>query len=109
MTVTIHLKKPDGSTIGRFPWADRQSIAQIAKQHGIDIPISCGVWHCWVCKCKILAGSQYLKIDKISPPISPLDRKEDGSFKEVFSCIWGITSEAINDKDDHEIILEKQM
>ena len=38
-----------------------------------------------------------------------LDRNDDGTFKEVFTCIGGISSEAFKDKEDHEIILEKTM
>jgi hypothetical protein len=39
----------------------------------------------------------------------PLERSEDGTFQEVFACIGGITSEAINDTEHHEIIFEKNM
>ena len=43
MTVNIQLQRPDGSLIAKFPAEDRQSIAQIAKNNGIDFPISCGI------------------------------------------------------------------
>ncbi|MEI6671810.1 MAG: hypothetical protein WCL02_00110 [bacterium] len=39
----------------------------------------------------------------------PLERNEDGSFQEFFACIGGISSEAINDINNHEVILEKYM
>jgi hypothetical protein len=39
----------------------------------------------------------------------PLERSEDGVFQETFACIGGITSEAIKDIENHEIILEKNM
>ena len=48
MTVTIHLQRPDGTPIAQFPAEDRQSIAQIAKNNGIDFPISCGIGSCGV-------------------------------------------------------------
>lgn len=50
-----------------------------------------------------------MQIDKISPPMRPLERSEDGTFQETFACIGGVTSEAIKDSEDHEIILEKNM
>jgi len=43
MTVIIQFQKPDGSLIARFPAEDRQSIAQIAKNNGIEFPVSCGI------------------------------------------------------------------
>jgi len=109
MTVHIRLQRPDGTILGDFPWEDRQSIAQIAKNNGIDFPVSCGIGSCGICKCKIIAWNQYIQIDKISPPIRPLERSEDGTFQEVFACIGGISSEAINDTEEYEVILEKNM
>lgn len=109
MTVTIKLQKPDGTLIGTFPAQDRQSILQIAQNNGIEIPISCGMGLCEVCKCKIVTWNQYVQIDKISPPILPLERSKDGAFQEVFTCIGGLTSQSIKDKENHEVVLEKNM
>ena len=39
----------------------------------------------------------------------PLERNEDGCFQEVFACIGGISSEAIKDTQNYEVILEKNM
>lgn len=109
MTVSIKLQRPDGTPIGDFIAEDNQSIAQQARIHGIELPTSCGIGACGICTCKILQGTQYIQIDKISPPIIPLQRNEDGSFKDVFACIGGIRSEAIKDTEHHEVILEKNM
>jgi len=46
MTVTIKLQRPDGSLISSFAGEDNLSIAQIAKQNGIDFPISCSIGTC---------------------------------------------------------------
>lgn len=109
MTTTITLKRPDGSMISKFVAEDHKSIAQLAKANGVDFPTSCGIGACGICKCKIISWSEYVQIDKISPPLSPLERNEDRSFKEVFACVGGIRSEAIQDTEQHEIILEKNM
>ena len=109
MTITIHLQRPDGTSIAQFPAEDRQSIAQIAQNNGIDFPISCGIWSCGVCKCRVISGNQYVQIDKISLPMRPLERNADGGFQEVFACIGWISSEAIKDTEHHEVILEKNM
>lgn len=55
MTVNIKLQRPDGSIIADFPAEDRQSIAQLAKNNGIEFPISCGIGSCGVCKCRIVS------------------------------------------------------
>lgn len=109
MTVLIQLKRPDGTLIASFPWEDNKSIAQIAKSHDIDFPTSCGIGMCGICKCKIIAGQEYIQIDKISPPMRSLERDDTGKFKEFFACIGWITTEAIKDDVVHEIILEKNM
>ncbi len=109
MTVTIKLQNSDGNLIATFPWEDKQSISQIAENNGIDIPVSCGIGVCGVCKCKIVSWNQYTQIDKISMPMRPLERDNDGNFQEVFACVGWISSEAIKDIDNHEIILEKNM
>ena len=109
MTVTIILQKPDGSLIAKFPAEDKQSIAQLAKNNGIDFPISCGIGSCGVCTCKIISWNEYIQIDKISMPLRTLGRNEDGGFQEIFACVGGILSDAIKDTDNYEIILEKNM
>lgn len=109
MTVTIRLQQPDGTLVASFPGEDNISIAQMAKNNGIAFPISCGVWVCGICKCKILAGQEYIQIDKISTPMRELARSEDGTFQEVFACVWGIKKDALKDTEHHEIILEKHI
>ena len=109
MTVTIKLQRPDGSLIANFPAEDKQSIAQLAKNNNIDFPISCNIGSCGVCTCKIISWNEFIQIDKISMPMRPLERGDDGSFKEFFACVGGIKSQAIKDIEDHEVILEKNM
>ena len=109
MTVTIILKQTDGTIIGNFVAEDHQSIAQLAQNNGIDFPISCKMGACWVCKCKIISGNEYIQIDKITLPKKPLERHENGDFKEFFACVGGVSSQAIKDKEHHEIIIEKNI
>lgn len=109
MTVNITLQKPDWTILSTFPAEDRQSIAQIAKNNGIEFPIACWIWSCGVCLCKIISWNQYVQIDKISMPMRPLQRSDDGTFQEVFACVGWISSEAIKDKKTYEVILEKNM
>ena len=87
MAVTIQLQQPDGTLIAVFPAENTMSIAQTAKKHGIDFPLSCGIGMCGICKCKIIKGQEYIQIDKISTPLKPLERDETGKFKEVFACV----------------------
>lgn len=109
MTVTIKLQKPDGTLIANFAAEDKKSIAQLAKEHWIEFPTACGVGMCGICLCKIVSWQEHIQIDKISPPIKPLERNEDGSFKQVFACVWGIQSDSIKSAETYEVILEKNM
>jgi len=109
MAVTIYLQQPDGTHIATFPGEDKISIAQMAKTNGIEFPISCSIGICWMCKCKILSWQEHIQIDKISTPVKPLERNEDGTFKEIFACVGGIKKDSINDKEEHIVILEKHI
>lgn len=109
MTVTIKLQKPDGTLIANFPGEDNISIAQMAKNNGVEFPTSCGRGICGICTCKIIAGQEHIQIDKISTPMRELTRDKDGKFKEVFACVGGIKKDSLQDTETHEIILEKNM
>ena len=109
MTVTIVLKHPDGRLISNFVAEDYQSIAQLAQNNGVEFPVSCKMGACWVCKCKIISGAEHIQIDKITSPMKALERDAAGNFKEFFACIGGVSSQAIKDKEHHEIIIEKNM
>lgn len=109
MTVTIKLQKPDGTLIAEFPAEDNISIAQMAKNNGIEFPTSCGIGVCGICKCKIIKGKEHIQIDKISTPMRELARNEEGIFEEVFACVGGIKKDSLQDTETHEIILEKNM
>ncbi|MEI7918678.1 MAG: 2Fe-2S iron-sulfur cluster binding domain-containing protein [bacterium] len=109
MTVTIILQKPDGTLIARFPGEDHKSLAQIAKDAGVNFPTSCGIGMCGICSCKIVSGHEYVQIDKISLPMKSLERDTAGNFTEFFACVGGITTEALKDSVNHTIVLEKNM
>lgn len=109
MTVTIKLQQPDGTLIAEFLGEDAISIAQMAKNHGVAFPTACGIGMCWICTCKILSGQEHIQIDKISLPIKELQRDSNGSFQEVFACVWGIKKDSIKDSIHYEIILEKNL
>ena len=109
MTVTVTIQQPDGSIIGSFPGEDNISLAQIAKNHGIAFPTSCGIGSCGVCKCSIIHGKEHIQIDKISPPNRPLARDADGNFVEVLACIGGIKKDSLQDPLPYTIVLEKHI
>ncbi len=109
MTVRIILQRPDGSRIGEFMGQDHLSIAQMAQQHGINFPVACGIGMCWVCKCHIRAGAEFLQIDKKTLPLKPLTKDEQGQFQEIFACVWWIRTSALQDQEEHIVILEKHM
>lgn len=109
MTVTIKLQKPDGTLITSFSGEDSISIAQMAKNNGVEFPTSCGIGVCGICKCKIIAGNEHIQIDKISTPMRELARNEEDIFEEVFACVGGIKKDSLQDTETHEIILEKNM
>jgi len=109
MSVTLTFVDKEWKTTASFPAENNKSIGQMAEQHGIDIPMSCCIGACYVCTCKIKSGTEFVQIDKIMPPAVLPARDENGKRKEVFACIGGISSDAINDQESHEVILEKNI
>jgi len=108
MSVTITFVDKDNTPIKSFDAQNHKSLNQMAQQEWIDIPTACCRGACYVCACKIKSGAEYIQIDKIMPPSVLPARDENGQWKEVFTCIGGITSDAINDNEIHEVILEKR-
>ena len=41
MTVTVKIQNNAGQEIGSFLADDKKSLSQMAKDHNIDIPVSC--------------------------------------------------------------------
>lgn len=109
MTVSITIQNDKGESLGSFVAEDTQSISQMAAKNNIEIPVACWMWACYVCACKIKKGSEFVQIDKITTPSTLPQRDELGNFTEVLSCIGGVKSEYIKDKEQHEIILEKMI
>jgi ferredoxin len=109
MSVQIRIQDRQGNLIGQFTAEDKQSILQMAAAYGIDIPLSCGVGMCGICRCKILSGKEGVQIDKITTPVRELARDADGSFTEVFACIGGIKTDWLSDDELHEVVLEKDI
>jgi ferredoxin len=108
MSVTLTFVDKDAQKIVSFPAQNHKSINQMAEQHGIEIPTACRRGACYVCACKIKSGAEYIQIDKIMPPAVLPARNSDGQRQEVFTCVGGISSDAINDTETHEVIIEKR-
>ncbi len=103
MSVLISLRNAAWQEIITFPWEEIKTIFQQAKEHGVDLPISCGVGVCWFCRTKILQGKEYIDIGKKSMPLKEL--AED----EVFICVGGILSSALSDREQHIVILQTKL
>lgn len=109
MTVNIKIQDIDGNLLKEFEWVDNKSFAQMAKEQEFEIPMACGAGACFVCAAKIVKWHDCVQIDKISPPLMPLEQNKDGQYSEVLTCIWGIKSECFKDWKDHEIVLQKMI
>lgn len=107
MTVHITMVNSNWAKIGAFEAKDNKSIAQIAKDNGIEIPTSCCHGACFICNCKIKKGEEYIQIDKIMPPSILPKRDNEGKREEVFACVWWVKSDYINAAENYEITLEK--
>lgn len=76
------------------------SILEKAESVGIDLPFSCRAGACTTCLCKVKKGKEFLDQTKRGEPV--VDLQED----EFLICIGGCKTEAVQDKDKHEVELE---
>lgn len=109
MVVKVKINDSNWILISEFDWEDTISFAKMASKNNVDIPVSCGMWACFACACKIISGSEFIDIWKISVPLVDLDVDENGNYKDVLTCVWWIKSEFIKDQEQHEIIIQKMI
>lgn len=103
MTVQVIINNNEGVELIRFAGEDHKTFAQMTKDAGIDLPVSCGVGVCWFCRSKIIAGKEYIDLGKKSMPMKDL------ADDEVFTCVWWIFTSALTDQEQHEIILQVKL
>lgn len=109
MTVTVKIQNSQWQDIWEFIADDKKSLSQMAQDNNIDIPVSCCMWACYVCACKIKKWAEHLQIDKIMPPAVLPAQDENKNFKEIFTCVWGVKTEKIKSNENFEVILEKNI
>jgi ferredoxin len=109
MSVKVKIQDPVGTLLWEFIADDRKSLAQMAADNNIEIPVACCQGACYVCACKIKKWNEFVQIDKITTPQVSLPRDDQGKFTEVFTCVWGIDSKYVKDDAEHEVILEKMI
>ncbi len=109
MTVIIKIENSNWEELWSFIADDKKSLSQMAQEHNIDIPISCWMWACYVCSCKIKKWSEHIQIDKITTPAILPEQDENKNFKEIFTCVWWIQTEKIKSNEKFEVILQKNL
>ena len=109
MSVKVKIQDPTWTLLWEFVADERKSLAQMAADHNIEIPVACCQGACYVCACKIKQWNEFVQIDKITTPQVSLPRDDQGKFTEVFTCVGWIASEYVKDNEEHEVILEKMI
>ncbi|MDR2190277.1 MAG: 2Fe-2S iron-sulfur cluster binding domain-containing protein [Candidatus Peribacteria bacterium] len=107
MSITVSIKDPSGKELGSFVAQDEKSFQELAAMHGISIPLACGGGVCGVCLCQVQNGGEAIQPDKITTPLIPLPRDEQGNPKEILACVAGVKSEMFADGEEHTITLQK--
>lgn len=106
--VKIIIKDMQGTTAGEFRAHEHKSIAQMAQENGIDMPVSCCAGACFVCAANILQGEELVQIDKLTTPLVDVDQDPiTGKYKQVLTCIGGIHTQYFKDEKYHELVIQK--
>ena len=107
MAITVIIKDPQWQEVWQFMAEDWKNIAELAAMHGVNIPVSCWAWVCWVCLCKVESWNDALKADAFNTPLMPLKTNDKWEPEEVLTCIAWFNSEALNDWKDHTVALQR--
>lgn len=99
--VKITIKDASANVLGSFMAEEGKTIAQMAEENSVDIPISCGAGACFVCAVKVLSGKEFLIQDMVSQPLVELESDQ------FLTCIGGVAPEHINGGELKEVVLEK--
>lgn len=109
MWVTVIVQDNEWTNIWSFPAEDNKSFTSMSKKHGIEIMTSCGAWACGICKCKVVKWNEFVQIDKMWNPLWELSKDENWNISTIFTCIGWVKSEYLNDNEDHEVILRRNI
>jgi len=109
MSVNVTIQDNEWNNLGTFLAEDNKSFSNMAKQNDIEIITSCGAWACGICKCKIVEGYEYIQTDKISKPLSDLPTDANWKVDTIFTCVAWVKSEYVDDGNDYEIVLRRNM
>lgn len=105
--ISVIIKDPQWNEVWEFIAEDGKNIWELAAMHGINIPVSCGAWVCWVCLCNVETENEIVKSDAFNSPLMPLKDDENWNPKEILACIAGFKPEAFNDGKDHVVVLQR--
>ena len=103
MTVQVIIHNNEGKEVLRFAGEDHKTFHDMVKAAWIELPISCGMWVCGFCRSKIIKGKEFIDIGKKSMPM--IDLAEE----DVLTCVGWILSSALDDPEDHEIIIQTRL
>lgn len=101
--VQVVIETMQWEEVASFEATDHQSFVQMAADHGVEMPVSCCSWACFVCACKVKEGLKSVDIAKLSVPLVDID--ED----QVLACVGGVKPEAFSDGRFHRIVLQRLM
>jgi ferredoxin len=107
--VFITILDPKGKKVGIFKAEDNKSFTKMAKEHEIMIISSCGVWACWMCKCKIISWYKFIQVDKMWKPRWELLKDSNWNVSIIFTCLAGVKSKYLSDGKFYEIILQRNI
>ncbi len=103
MTVQVIIQNNEGKEVLRFAGEDHRTFHDMVKAAGVELPISCGMWVCSFCRSKIISGKEFIDIGKKSMPMINL------AEEDVLTCVGWILSSALDDPEDHEIIIQTRI
>lgn len=106
--VKVIIQDLDWNEISQFPWHQHKSIAQMAEDNWVEIPVSCCAGACFVCAAQIKKWHDDIDIGKLGIPLVDIEQDEETwKYKEMLTCIGWIKAWCFTDDQYHEIVLQK--
>lgn len=109
MWIKVIIKDNQWNDIWNFQAEDNKSFASMAKSNNVQIMTSCGLWACWICKCKVISWNKFIQIDKIWKPRWEILRDSNWNIFTIFTCLAWVKAKYLNDWNDYKIILQRNI
>lgn len=101
--IKIIVQDSAGTELGSFIAEKGKIITEMAAEHDIEIPFSCGSGSCGLCLCEVLEWRELINDSFLQHPLMEMYENE------VLTCISAIKDEYFEKEWDFTVVLKRRI